>query len=317
VNGRVIVVSSVNVDLVVNVDRLPGPGETVVGGRFERHHGGKGGNQAVAAARLGAETAFVGAIGDDAFGDDARAALAAEGIDLRGLVCLAGETTGVALILVDAGGENSIAVAGGANAALRPEHVRHALEAIRPAPGDIVLVGHEIPTAVTHEALLIGRSAGATTVLNPAPAGGLAASTLALADVLTPNRGELATLSGLVGLPVDAAPIEAAEAIRDRLSLPAILVSLGAGGAHLVEPARSIALPAIAVEAVDTTGAGDALNGALAAGLADGLSLADAARLAVTAASLAVTRAGAREGMPTHAELAAMVGGPAAGGPST
>ncbi|HEY6012963.1 MAG TPA: PfkB family carbohydrate kinase, partial [Candidatus Limnocylindrales bacterium] len=178
---RVIVVSSVNVDLVVAVERLPAPGETVVGGRFERHHGGKGGNQAVAAARLGATTAFVGAIGDDAFGRDARDALAADRIDLRGLACLEGEATGVALILVDAEGENSIAVAGGSNVALRPEHVREALATLQPGPGDIVLVGHEIPTAVAHEALRNGRSSGATTILNPAPAGGLEPSTLGLA----------------------------------------------------------------------------------------------------------------------------------------
>jgi ribokinase len=311
VNGRVIVVSSVNIDLVVNVERLPGPGETVVGGRFERHHGGKGGNQAVAAARLGAKTAFVGAIGDDAFGEDARDALAAEGIDLRGLACLPGETTGVALILVDAHGENCIAVAGGANAALRPEHVRDALGTIRPGPGDIVLVGHEIPPAVAHEALANARAAGATTLLNPAPADGLEPSTLALVDVLTPNRGELATLAGLVGLSADADPAEAAQAVRDRLSVQAILVSLGADGALLVEPGRSTVLPALAVEAVDTTGAGDALNGALAAGLADGLPLAGAARRAVQAASLAVMRAGAREGMPTRAELEATAAEPA------
>ena len=115
--GRVIVVGSVNVDLVINVARLPGPGETVIGGRFDRHHGGKGGNQAVAAARLDARTAFVGAVGDDAFGEEARAALAADGVDTSALATLATEVTGVALILVDAAGENSIAVAGGANAA--------------------------------------------------------------------------------------------------------------------------------------------------------------------------------------------------------
>ena len=119
--GRVIVVGSVNVDLVVTSERLPGPGETVAGGRFAQHHGGKGGNQAVAAARLGATTAFVGAVGDDAFGVQARAALAAEGIDLTQLRTLAGEATGVALILVDGAGENSISVASGANAALTPD----------------------------------------------------------------------------------------------------------------------------------------------------------------------------------------------------
>jgi ribokinase len=304
----VIVVSSVNVDLVVAVERLPEPGETVVGGRFERHHGGKGGNQAVAAARLGAETAFVGAIGDDAFGDDARDALAAEGIDLRGLACLTGEATGVALILVDAGGENSIAVAGGANAALSPDHVRSALATLQPRPGDVVLVGHEIPTAAAREALQLGRAAGATTILNPAPAGGLDAATLAQADILTPNRGELAVVAELAGPPGDGSPADAARALLDRLPVTAILVSLGADGALLVEAGGSTALPALAVPVVDSTGAGDALNGALAAGLAGGLPLPEAANRAVKAASLAVTRAGAREGMPRFEELQAAGG---------
>jgi ribokinase len=306
--GRVIVVSSVNVDLVVAVERLPEPGETVVGARFEQHHGGKGGNQAVAAARLGAATAFVGAVGDDPFGEEARAALAAEGIDLAGLRCLAGEATGVALILVDAEGENSIAVAGGANVALRPNHVREALAGLHPGPDDVFLVGHEIPTAVTEQALRIGRAAGATTLLNPAPAGGLEPSTLALADVLTPNRGELAVLAVAVGLPGDGNPADAALALLGRLSLRAVLVSLGADGALLVEAGGSTILPAAMVDAVDTTGAGDALNGALAAGLAGGLPLIAASRRAVLAASLTVTRAGAREGMPRLAELQAAGG---------
>ena len=306
--GRVIVVSSVNVDLVVTVERLPGPGETVVGGRFERHHGGKGGNQAVAAARLGAATAFVGAVGGDAFGDDARAALAAEGIDLRGLTRIKATPTGVALILVDAAGENSIAVAGGANVALRPDHVRDALAALQPRAGDVLLVGHEIPTAVAREALRIGRESGATTILNPAPAGGLDPGTLELADVMTPNQVELAMLAGSLGGPRDAPPGDAAAWVRERLSLEAILVSVGPAGGLLVEAGRSTAIPAPVVTVVDTTGAGDALNGALAAGLAGGMPLADASRRAVTAASLAVTRAGAREGMPRLDELQAAGG---------
>jgi ribokinase len=303
VSGRVIVVGSVNVDLVVTVERLPGPGETVVGGRFERHHGGKGGNQAVAAARLGASTAFVGAIGGDAFGAEAVAALASEGIELGGVIRLEHEATGVALILVDANGENSIAVAGGANRALRPEHVRDALVALDPRPGDVLLVGHEIATAVTAQALRIGRETGATTILNPAPAGDLDAATLALADILTPNRGELAVLSGEGG-----APARSAEALRDRLSTRAVLVSLGSDGALLVETDRSTTLPAATVTVVDSTGAGDALNGALAAGLAAGLPLPDAAARAVLAASLAVARAGARDGMPNLGELQAAGG---------
>jgi ribokinase len=304
-SGRVIVVGSVNIDLVVTTARLPGPGETVVGGQFARHHGGKGGNQAVAAARLGAVTAFVGAVGDDTFGADAWAALAAEGVDLSGLARIDGDSTGVALILVDAAGENSIAVAGGANVALRPEHVREALATLRPEPGDVVLVGHEIQTVTTREALRLGRAARATTILNPAPAGGLDPETLGLADIVTPNRGELAALAG-TGAAESVG--QAARALLDRLHLRAVLVSLGAEGALLVQPDGSTTLPAGAVDVVDAVGAGDTLNGALAAGLAAGLPLPEAARRAVAAASLAVTRAGAREGMPSAAELQAAGG---------
>ena len=297
--GRVIVVGSVNVDLVVTVDRLPGPGETVIGGRYARHHGGKGGNQAVAAARLGAPTSFVGAVGGDGFGADARAALDAEGIDVSGLLTLGAEATGVALITVDARGENQIAVAGGANAALSSVQVRTALKRLGLTPGDIVLVGHEIRTGATHEALRLARLAGATTVLNPAPAGGLGRSTLDLADILTPNEGELALLVGPDGGPSAAGRrlLGADPGVR------AVVVSLGRRGAMLVAGRRARTIHAPRVEVIDTVGAGDALNGALAAGLAAGLDLQDAARRAVVAASLAVTRAGAREGMPTAAAV--------------
>ncbi|HEX5149031.1 MAG TPA: ribokinase, partial [Candidatus Limnocylindrales bacterium] len=295
---------SVNVDLVVTVERLPGPGETVTGGSFARHHGGKGGNQAVAAARLGAVTAFVGAVGGDAFGRDTRAALEAELIDLRGLVTLEREATGVALITVETSGENTIAVAGGANVELRPEHVREALGTLQPHAGDVVLVGHEIPTESTREALRLGRAAGATTILNPAPASGLDARLLDLADILTPNRGELAVLSADDS---DAAGSAAARLVADAPGR-AVLVTLGADGALLVRGDGTIVLHGPPVQVVDTVGAGDTLNGALAAGLAAGMALAEAAQRAVTAATMAVTRAGAREGMPTLAELQAVGG---------
>jgi ribokinase len=290
-SGRVIVVGSANTDLVVTAPRLPGPGETVTGGRFARHQGGKGGNQAVAAARLGARTAFVGAVGDDAFGADARAALAAEGVDVTGLATMAGTTTGVALIVVDGEGENLIAVASGANAALTATHVRSSLSRLAVHPGDVVLVGHEIPTDVARSALETARRAGATAILNPAPAEGLDAATLAWADVLTPNAPEAAILAADCG---DLGALASA-----------VLVSRGAAGATLQTAAGREDIEALAVEAVDSVGAGDALNGALAAGLAEGRDLIAAARWAVAAAGLAVTRAGAREGMPTRAELEA------------
>jgi ribokinase len=315
---RVIVVGSVNVDLVARADRLPGPGETVTGAEFSQHHGGKGGNQAVAAARLGAATAFIGAIGDDAFGREARTALEAEGIDLSALV-VAPAATGVALILVGARGENLISVASGANAALSPADVERGLGLLEPAAGDVLLVGHEISTAAAAAALRIGHAAGATTILNPAPATGLDRAVFGLADILTPNRGELATLvtreAARLGRPspAGARPEIAARTLLDRNSegegvRRAVIVTLGSAGAVIViRDGEAIDLAAPAVAAVDTVGAGDAFNGALAAGLAGGLEPADAAGRAIAAAGLATTRVGAREGMPGLAEVEAVL----------
>ncbi|MEA2619675.1 MAG: ribokinase [Chloroflexota bacterium] len=302
--GRVIVVGSVNVDLMVSTERLPAPGETVVGGRFSRHDGGKGGNQAVAASRMGAMTAFIGAVGGDAFGVDARAALAAEGIDVEGLLVLRDEPTGVALIVVDEEGENQIAVASGANAALSSIQVRAAFKRLVLTPADVVLVGHEIRTGATHEALRLARIAGATAILNPAPAHGLESTTLDLATILTPNEGELAALGGDTGSPAARAKRLLGRAPGDRAGDRAVLVSLGAKGALLVAGGRAHAIPAPRVEVVDTVGAGDTLNGALAAGLAAGLELAEASRRAVVAASFSVAHEGARAGMPTADALA-------------
>jgi ribokinase len=295
VSGRVVVVGSVNVDLVVSTERLPLPGETVVGGRFARHHGGKGGNQAVAAARLGARTIFVGAVGDDTLGVDARAALAAEGVDVGGLLVLPDRPTGVALIVVDEEGENMIAVASGANVALSSVQVRAAFKQLVLTPADVVLVGHEIRTGATHEAVRLARLAGATAILNPAPAHGLERPTLDLAAILTPNEGELAALAGETGSPATRAK----RLLGPGSSGRAVLVSLGPKGAILVSGGRVEAIPAPRVEVVDTVGAGDTLNGALAAGLAAGLDLAEACRRAVVAASLSVAHEGAREGMPS------------------
>ncbi len=319
-SGRVIVVGSLNMDLVATADRLPAPGETVTGARYSQHHGGKGGNQAVAAARLGAATAFVGAVGDDTFGAEARAALEAEGIDLAAVRTLP-EPTGVALILVDGRGENVIAVASGANAHVTPDSVLAAFAALAPQAGDIVLVGHEIPTASVKAALRAARQARATTILNPAPADGLDRSVFGEVDILTPNRGELAALVaedirriGRAGRASERPEIAAAT-LLDRNSegegvRRAVIVTLGAAGAVVVERNREpLDLPAPPVGAVDSVGAGDAFNGALAAGLAAGLELERAAGRAIAAAALSTTRPGAREGMPTTHELETLLGG--------
>lgn len=319
--GRVVVVGSVNVDLVVRVERLPAPGETVTGGTFEQHHGGKGGNQAVAAARLGALTSFVGAVGGDSFGESARAALVAEAVDVSALDAIPEAPTGVAIIAVDVRGENQIAVASGANARLEPDTVRRRIGDLELRSGDVLLTGHEIPTRTVREALVEGTAIGSRTILNPAPAGGLDRSIFGLADILTPNRTELRQLveaeRGRTGARANlsADPAEAARTLlRAGPEGPgvreAVVVTLGAAGALIVRAdGTATQVPAIEVRAVDTTGAGDTFNGALAAGLAAGDDLEAAVRRAVVAAGLATTRVGAREGMPTAAELQPYLGG--------
>ena len=313
-SGRVLVVGSVNVDLVVAASCLPGPGQTVTGGDLARYQGGKGGNKATAAARLGARVAFVGAVGDDEMGRQARSALASEGIDVAGLA-VSSRATGVALIVVDPRGENLITVAPGANDEVHAVHVRTALAALAPGPDDVVLVCREIPPDGVRAALEVGRDAGSMTILNPAPADGLDAATLALADILTPNETELAWLAGsgpgsgsgrgdaetaarlaLAGQPTGAGDAAA----RGR----AVVVTLGAAGALIVRAAgAAVAVPAPAMEVVDTTGAGDTFNGALAVALAESRPIGDALRFANAAAGLSVTRLGAQASIPSRKEV--------------
>jgi ribokinase len=268
---------------------------------------------------LGASVAFVGAVGRDVFADRARGALEHEGIDLGGLVAV-DAPTGVALILVDARGENLISVASGANAALTPAHVRDALDRLRPTDGDVVLVGHEIPTSTAREALRLARAAGATTILNPAPATGIDRSSFGLADILVPNRLELASIAaadarsdgraaGSAGRPVDVARSMLRPTSEGPGVAQAVIVTLGADGAVLVTASREpVDLPAARVRAVDAVGAGDTFVGALGAGLAAGLELEAAARRAVSAATISTQTEGAREGMPTAAALDALAG---------
>lgn len=361
-SGRVIVVGSVNIDLVARVPRLPRPGETVTGGSYEQHHGGKGGNQAVAAARLGRPTLFVGAIGDDPFAHEARRALAAERVDVSMLVELPGQPTGVALILVDESGENEIAVVPGANAAIEAAVVRESLARLGRLHGDVLLVCNEIPNDVIRAALVAARAAGARTILNPAPATGLDRSVFGLADIISPNRGELMTLSQGDGFRAGRRAegeteivARARGLIEQKRGAPgvreAVIVTLGSEGVQVVareqvviappttpaatlaqgvpgaateageheapaavaaestlaptveEVLRTFSRPASKVTAIDSTGAGDAFNGALAAALASGLPLEQAVRRAVASGGLATTKVGAREGMPTAAEL--------------
>ena len=272
--GSVVVVGSINADLVVTVDRLPAAGETVIGGRFARHGGGKGANQAVAAARAGGSVRFVGAVGDDDFGTAALEELQSEGVDVSAVARLKDEPTGVALIAVDREGRNQIAVASGANARVDGARVG-AL-----AAGDVCLLGFEVPDAAVAAGARAAAEAGARVVLNPAPARALPEALHGSGAVLTPNAGEGEALGG-------------AREIAARTGGP-VIVTLGADGALLLDGGNETAIPAPAVDVVDTTGAGDAFNGVLAAGLAAGLDLEDAARRAVEAATASVRVAGAR-----------------------
>jgi len=283
----VLVIGSINADLVVTLDRLPEAGETVTGGRFARHGGGKGANQAVAAARAGARVRFAGAVGDDDFGAAAIEQLTAEGVDVGAIARLDGEATGVALIAVDREGRNQIAVASGANARVDGALVARALEAAALAPGDVVLLGFEVPDAAVVAGARAAAEAGARAILNPAPARDLPGGLLGHGVLLTPNGLEAAALTG------ETEPAAAARVLARRTSRP-VVVTAGADGAVLADGDRMVEIAAPEVEVVDTTGAGDAFNGVLAAGLAAGRGVEEAARRAVEAASASVRRAGAR-----------------------
>ena len=306
----VVVVGSVNADLVVSVERLPRAGETVTGGTFARHGGGKGANQAVAAARAGAAVAMVGAVGADDLGEEALRELAAEGIDVAAVARLDDAPTGVAAIVVDERGENLIAVASGANAELDGTLVEEAVERlIERGTSGVVLMQQEIPEDVVLAGIRAARAAGWQAVLNPAPARPLPDDLAGV--ILTPNADEARTLAG------EEDVAAAAQALARRTGAP-VLVTVGADGALLVagdeergdgRPAVGDAgierVPAPAVEVVDTTGAGDAVNGALAAELAAGRPLTEAVRFAMAAAALSTRAAGAREGMPRRDDVLA------------
>jgi len=282
------VVGSINLDLVVAVERHPTPGETVVGGDCRQYPGGKGANQAVAAARLGAKVAMVGRVGADAQGAWLRDGLWTEGVQVEHVREDRQAPTGVAMIAVDARGENTIVVSPGANARVDARDVAAAREVVSGA--EVVLVQHEVPPEAVAAAIA---TAGGTVVLNPAPARGLAAPV----DVLVPNRGELETLAGGRGDPVTLA--------RSIAAAGAVVVTLGAEGAIVVEGDRAERVRAPQVEAVDSTGAGDAFCGALAEAMAGGATVVEAARWAVRVAAVSVTRPGAQGGLPRREDVPA------------
>ena len=294
-SGRVVVVGSLNVDLVVGLERMPAPGETVMGETLERHPGGKGLNQAVAAARLGARVSMIGTVGSDDSGVWLQGIVRAEGIDATGIISADGPS-GTALIEVDPTGMNRIVVIPGANAALTAADVTAAINAIDDVA--VVLTQGEIPLEAITAAMAAGRACGARTILNPAPVRDYPASLLALVDFLVPNEHEAAHLSGL---PTDSL-VDASEAARHFTGegVPNAIITRGARGAVWVSPSSSGSVPAYRVTPVDTVAAGDAFCGGLAAALASGEPLPEALRWASAAGALATTIAGAVPSLPTR-----------------
>ena len=297
--ARVVVVGSVNEDVLVRVDRLPLPGETVLARSAERSAGGKGANQAVAAARFGARVRFVGAVGDDASGRRLGSGLVADGIEIE-LATLSGVETGAAWVMVDGDGANSIVVIPGANAELVPDHVAAALADLE--PGDVVVLQCEIPDRVVLTTLAAARAAGAQAILNLAPYRALELSDRTRPELVIVNRNEAAMLLGRAPEELDAA--SAAPELARRVGCP-VIVTIGELGSVLSDGDRIAAIAADAV--VDTTGAGDAFVGVVAAAMAEGMPLSRAAGLGSAAASLSVRTAGAQPSYPARAEIDALV----------
>ncbi len=287
---RIVVVGSINMDLVTQAARFAGPGETILGKHFSTLPGGKGANQAVAAARLGAEVALIGATGADAFGQQLREGLTAEHVNLRHVARRDDCASGTASITV-AGGENQIVVVPAANAQVSPAQVESARDLI--ARADAVLVQLEIPLETVEATLRLAHRLGVPVILNPAPAQRLPADWLELASYVTPNQHELATLLGAAG-------DEDFRAVMQRAPCPVVLTR-GSEGAWYRDTGAPVHVPGFAVDVVDSTGAGDTFNAALAVFLGEGLAV--AVRKACAAAALSVGKLGAQAGMPTRAAV--------------
>ena len=296
----IFVVGSLNMDFVVQVGKLPAPGETVRGSDFVTVPGGKGANQACAAGNLGGRTAMIGRVGDDVFGEQLRASLARAGVSTAAVPATSGVATGVALIFVEKGGQNVIVIAAGANGMLSVSDVEQALG---DASGGYLLLQLESPQETVERAAALARRIGMRVILDPAPARALPDLLLRSVDILTPNETEALILLGRPARPVSLqeAP-EVARALRERCP-GAVILKLGENGAWLEDGKVSRHFPTIKVEAVDATAAGDTFNGALAVALAEGKPMPDAIGFANRAAALSVTRLGAQSSIPTRSEV--------------
>ena len=296
---RIAVVGSVNVDMSLRLKRIPEPGETVIDGVFETVMGGKGANQAVAAARAGASVSLIARVGKDAFGTEAIGALEAEGIDTRCIYRDGTAATGVAMIFVDDLGENRIGVASGANFLLSAKDVIAAEQQI--ASADALLLQLEIPLDAVEAAAAIATAHKVPVILNPAPARALVNGLLNQVSIITPNKGELEMLTGITATD-EQRMSEAVGQLRAK-GVETVIVTLGSSGLIVASKDGSEHYAAFRVNAVDTTAAGDVFSGTLTVALAEGRPLADAARFANAAAALSVMRPGAQPSIPRRNEI--------------
>ena len=294
----VIIVGSANMDLVVNVDRHPGIGETILGGKFATIPGGKGANQAVAAARMGAAVTLIGRVGDDGFGKVLRTSAAGDGINTEYLLTDDREATGVALITVDAEGRNTIVVASGANHSLTTGDLQAARRAFEKAT--VLVTQLESPLETVRTALILAKENGLKVVLNPAPAQVLSDGILTMVDYLIPNEHEVLLLSGEKSLEPAIKKLQAA-------GVPNLIITLGEKGVLVVSSGGRKHFPAYTVKAVDTVAAGDAFVGAFATGLAEGMDIEQAVQLGNAAAAISVTRYRAQHSIPQRAEVQAFL----------
>ncbi len=292
--NKVVVVGSYNADMTIKTSRIPKPGETIIGGTFSAGAGGKGANQAVAAARAGAEVWFIACVGDDAFGVQARQIMRSERVHTDFMIQDSTTPTGTAWIVVDDAGENSIIVASGANARLRPENVEAAEAAI--AGADMLLVQLESPLETVNAAIQIAASHGVRVMLNPAPARTLGAEVLRNVSIISPNEVEAEMLTGVEI--TNEKKLDDACAVLHERGADTVLLTLGPRGVYVSSQEGNYFIPAFKVKAVDTTGAGDIFNGSLSAFLAQPRPLQEAVRLATAAAAISVTQSGAQASAP-------------------
>ena len=305
--SRIVVLGGINMDLVATVERFPVPGETVVGRAFTTYSGGKGANQAVAAARLGAQVRMVGRVGDDAFGHQLRHGLAIEGIDVEGVGVESGSASGIAVIQIDGSAQNQIVQVWGANQSCGEEEVERVETAL--AGASVLMLQLEAPVEVSLKAARAARAHGCQVVLDPAPApaGGLPQDFYGLCDCITPNETEAQGLVGFAISDTDSAH-RAAEELLKR-GAKAAVIKMGERGAYYLAEGEGGQVPAFPVKAVDTVAAGDAFNAGLAVALAEGRALGEAVRWGAAAGAVAVTRTGAQDAMPRRDEVEGLLRG--------